>query len=348
MRYDELGDFLLWLPAARRLRKALPETEWEIKVAVKPLVSELSGICGYWDGSFGISPCLRMENLAALCKLVAELSKADALLNPMPDLSRAYFAIFSAAQTRLCLDTGEEGFVWRSGKEIEWHNSLYTGLVKASKGEHMLDINDRLVNAVVGPEAEGSSTLEGALDFIPDEKPGISNYLLVAPGGGDPRKRWESFKFAAFANAVADNFDKIVVCGTEAEASLATAMRQEPKASGKLVELCGKTSFIELSGLVKHARLFIGNDSSASHLAAFHGTPAICVLGAGHYGSFHPYPDRFNGKVKEICLTGKRSCGFCNWSCERQTAAGEPFPCVTEVGVEEAVAAAKRLLPSLH
>ena len=343
MRCDELGDLLLWLPAARRLRRAFPESQWEITLIGKPSSQDLNKRCNYWNRSFGTDLGISPRKAPSLASLFLELAKADILINPMPDLSRAHFAIFSSAGRRLCLDSGPEGFIHRRREEIDWHNSLFTELLKVSPGEHMLDINDRIVDAIAGPGAGGESTLDKILDFMPDREPGMSNYLLIAPGGGDPRKRWETGKFAAFANALSRHFEKIAICGTSAEAPLAAAIIAGLDEKGKAIDLCGRTDIADLSGLLRHAALFIGNDSSASHFAALHGTPGICILGYGHHGSFQPYPERFAKDVKMKCLSSRKKCVRCNWRCELAPEGNAPFPCISEVSVEAAIEAANGL-----
>ena len=61
------------------------------------------------------------------------------------------------------------------------------------------------------------------------------------------------------------------------------------KEGTKVVDYLGKTSLLELSEVIRHAKFVISNDTSGIHFAAATNTPSVCILGEYNYGRFLPY-----------------------------------------------------------
>jgi len=88
-----------------------------------------------------------------------------------------------------------------------------------------------------------------------------------------------------------------------------------------------------LAGLLGNARIFLGNDTGAMHLAAALGVPVAAVFGGGTWPRFQP------AAVRSVALVNPLPCFGCGWDC--------PFgdaPCVRAVAVDDACAALADLL----
>ena len=87
-----------------------------------------------------------------------------------------------------------------------------------------------------------------------------------------------------------------------------------------VLNLCGKLSLGESLCVLKGAKVFVGNDSGATHMARAVGTPAVVIYGGTHPClGFAPYPDEGiviskNLSCSPCDLHGKGSCNK-NYEC---------------------------------
>ena len=103
--------------------------------------------------------------------------------------------------------------------------------------------------------------------------------VLLVPGAAPhrPAKRWPAERFGALAALLAQRGLHPVVVGGQADAPLAAAIRA---CCPDALDLTGRTSLIELGGLMARARLAVGNDTGPMHLAAAMGCPALVLFSA--------------------------------------------------------------------
>jgi ADP-heptose:LPS heptosyltransferase len=128
--------------------------------------------------------------------------------------------------------------------------------------------------------------------------------LLVAfhPFGSGRYKWWPLKSFAALGNHLHETYGAalLIVSGPrdrkEAEA-LATQF------SGPAL-LTGGRPLSQVATLLKHCRLFVGNDSGPLHMALALGVPSIALLGADHPRRVGPYQvnwGTFLRRKEEVC-----------------------------------------------
>lgn len=80
--------------------------------------------------------------------------------------------------------------------------------------------------------------------------------------------------------------------------------------TGKVVDLVGKTSILEMAAIIKKSRMLVGADSSAAHIACAVETPNAIILGGGHYRRFFPY------SPLTYCAVLHLDCFGCDWVCK--------------------------------
>jgi ADP-heptose:LPS heptosyltransferase len=115
------------------------------------------------------------------------------------------------------------------------------------------------------------------LDNIPypviAERPQHPDKILLHPGAGSTRKRWPVSNFIEVeARLKADGLKPEFVLGP-AEAALAHELQHPQRPVHTLEDL------LQLTALLRSAGGYIGNDSGASHLAAYLGLPATVIFG---------------------------------------------------------------------
>jgi heptosyltransferase-2 len=102
--------------------------------------------------------------------------------------------------------------------------------------------------------------------------------VLLAPGASfGPSKLWPADAFAAVGDALAAQGAQVAVIGSGAEralcAEVVTAMHRPA------TDLAGSLGLGSLKALVSRAKLLVGNDAGARHLAVAFGVPCVITMG---------------------------------------------------------------------
>lgn len=105
------------------------------------------------------------------------------------------------------------------------------------------------------------------------------DYAVLVPGAAAhrPRKRWPPKHYAALAVQLKAQGLRSIIVGTGADGDVAeTIMTACPTA----LDLTGRTTLLELGGLMRGARLAVGNDTGPMHLAAALGVRCVVLFSA--------------------------------------------------------------------
>jgi ADP-heptose:LPS heptosyltransferase len=145
------------------------------------------------------------------------------------------------------------------------NNRLRMLEVAAMAGANLLQLGQELQVTVRDQElSEWVAAAESAKPLI-----------LIHPGASDLRRRWPTERFAAVADALADQGACIAINGVEAEADIVRRIVDSMRHPA--IDLCGKLPLAGLCGLIERAALLISNDSGPLHLALAIGTPCVGV-----------------------------------------------------------------------
>ncbi len=214
---------------------------------------------------------------------------------------------------------------------------LYAQLLPAIDSVHQTQRHRAFLQAVtvpaalVAPVADFSSGLEA---------PSGGQYFVIAPGASEGKRRWLTEQFLSVARRILDRHQgwRCLVVGTAAERAMA---EQIAAILGERADnLAGCTDVLGFVGYIANARLVLGNDSAAVHIAAACGVPGVAVVGGGHYARCFPY-DPCEAPVGRLPVTVARpmDCFGCDWICRYRVAVGRPFPCIEAVTSEAVLAA---------
>lgn len=106
--------------------------------------------------------------------------------------------------------------------------------------------------------------------------------VVLAPGAAyGQAKQWPPARVADVARRLIHERDAVcVMVGAGHDRDAARAVESSlPDAVGRLVNLTGETSLVELMGVLARADAVLANDSGAMHLAAALGRPVVAVFG---------------------------------------------------------------------
>jgi ADP-heptose:LPS heptosyltransferase len=124
-------------------------------------------------------------------------------------------------------------------------------------------------------------------------------YVVMIPGcsPGAVHKRWQPSDYAELVNQLRQQGIESILVGTSADAEAAAAIRQN---AAFTVDLCGKTSLLELAGLFRKADGVVGNDTGPLHMAAAVGAPTLGLFsGRSSVDWSHPPGPRVTVLQKE-------------------------------------------------
>jgi len=133
--------------------------------------------------------------------------------------------------------------------------------------------------------------------------------IAFAPGATWSYRRWPSSRFIELGRWLQESYNAyILIIGGRSDNKLALHIEQGMQ-SRQTANLAGKTTLREMASVLKHCKLFIGNDSGPLHVATAAGVPVIGFFGPGEYQRFKPW-----GENHEAISLGL-SCSPCSENC---------------------------------
>ncbi|HHX0693490.1 TPA: putative lipopolysaccharide heptosyltransferase III, partial [Yersinia enterocolitica] len=119
----------------------------------------------------------------------------------------------------------------------------------------------------------------------------INDYILIQPSARWKFKTWASESFSQLVNHLTEQGETILLTGGKDQAELdyiaeIIAGCTQPE---KVVNLSGLLALPELAVFIDNAKLFIGVDSVAMHMAAALQTPAVVLFGPSNLNQWHPW-----------------------------------------------------------
>jgi heptosyltransferase-3 len=199
---------------------------------------------------------------------------------------------------------------------------------------------------VVPPSSPASTPMQGA-------------YAVVHPLALYAYKSWTQDGWKALIGWLRTQGLQVVLSGASAqERAYCAALAAEPG----VTDLSGQLSLAELAQLIRGARLFVGPDTSVTHIAAACGTPTVALFGPSNPVKWGPWPLgasddpspwrmlgqpwQRNGNVALLQGIQPPDLGHCLpcrlEGCERHL--GSESRCLTEMGADPVIGAARELL----
>ncbi len=121
---------------------------------------------------------------------------------------------------------------------------------------------------------------------------GSGPILALGPAANWIGKTWPLERFSQLAMRLTRGTGalkgaRLMIVGGPGDEALARGLRDV--ATGRLIDLTGKVDLLTAHACLKRARLFIGNDSGAMHLAAAAGVPTLGLFGPSDERLYAPW-----------------------------------------------------------
>lgn len=343
---DYLGDVLMWLPYGQALANRLIEERQQVYLvcdaAYETLFQHAFPMCeivGIKSSHVYLAkPVKRAQLLLRLRRL--RVARSFYMSHPRGPINRGESFVSALGAPAIGFD---RVFADRPMWEVQWSNRHYATLVPTDK--RIVYHVQRHFAKFLRVSGYGDTCFTPAWLPLPTEPPMTSIYWILAPGASRAFRQWPAERFAAVAAHVASARPdwRCVIVGTASERPLAQAIAQ--RLGDAAINLAGQTDVMALIGWIAHARLVLGNDSAAGHIAAATGTPAVVVVGGGHWGRCYPYdPEASPVHRLPVAVGYPMPCFGCDWYCVHTTRTDQPFPCIDGVTVETVIQAVDAVL----
>lgn len=332
---DSIGDFILWLDAAKEFRNLYPNAK--LTLIANQIWSDVARLLPYWDevipldrGKFARDPVYRFKTLKQLRLLDIE----SAIQTTYSREFRFGDSLIRATGAKRRIGSiGDLSNItsWQKKISDKWYSQLIT-----AKDEPLMELqrNAEFMRGLgILDFTAGVPSLPSLADLPENlmiEKP----YFIIFPGASFPGKLWPVERFGELLSKLTQpNSGIAVLCGSRQERVLCT--RIIDSSGTEALNLAGETTLPELVEVIRRAKFLVGSDTSAVHIAAAVGTPSVCIFGGGHYGRFLPYVAESGGQIAPVPVVHRMDCFGCNWQCTQSHVRDMAFPCILRITVHE-------------
>jgi ADP-heptose:LPS heptosyltransferase len=341
-----LGDFILWLPAAKTIRANWPWSECRYVLVANQNWSQFAKELGLFDTVLPLSRERFQRNLFYRFTMIFRLARMNAELVITPIHSRDATTSDTVARAinaaRKIAPTGDSNIAHvKSTVSDFWYTELVPTRNQGHETTRNKEFTEKIIDCDIGlgwPELAVPSS-----NRLPDELKG-KNYVVLAPGASSPLRTWPPEFFYRLTNRLSEEMSLgIVLIGTASERAETKAVAE--RCSHLLIDLTAKLDINRLLAVLGHAKLIITNETGTAHLAAALRIPTVCITGGGHFGRFLPYPKEAGEVgIRVVALHNSMPCFNCNWECIYPVRYFEPAPCVSKVSIDAAWTAINGLM----
>ncbi len=318
VRFSHIGDFVLWLDAAKEFRRMYPGEKITFVCDRYKDVRMLAEKTGYFDEvavlrTRGIG---RLSGIRQAMRLSGRIAvNADPSRTVLSDL--VMLAVRAQARIAQQADTTRMS-KWQARRS----DRIYDRIIRCG-GIRTMELirNAQFIRGLSGKDRFRAGIPQIA-SLLPKEEVRAklrlpARYFVLCPGGEAPQKYWDAKKYAAGLNQIfaLDTQICCVAAGTAGEQSELEKIRRYVKAGQKerVISRIGATSLIEYIELIRCAAWLLSNDTSAAHIAAAVGTQAVVLAQSWDWGRFYPYRTerRSQTDCPPICIHAHIACAGC-------------------------------------
>jgi len=351
-----IGDAFLATPLIGALKRAYPHASIDVLVRDGE---------AFLDGNPDVSRVLvepRRPPIRHSVRFLARIFRRYDLAVSTSTTDRAFLVLFAAAPIRIGKVASMTWKTW-------WKRRLVNNYVLMDADAHVLSENLRIADALgverrylptLPPSSQQSTSDTLSLPF----EPGSRSFAVIHMKPGAIVRQWPEDHWYALIESLRKQGIAVVATGggSPSERTYVEGIVSRASAAAGAVpvySLAGKLQFHEFVELVRHAALFIGIDTSATHAAAATGVPTVALFGPTDPVRWGPWPfgrehDGSPWKREEIkqtagnvtLLRASCSCNSRQQSC--RLGPGMPGACMSRLLPEAVIATVDGILDRVH
>jgi lipopolysaccharide heptosyltransferase I len=280
VRLGSLGDIVHTFPAIAGLRKSFPTAE--IVWLTHPRWVELAACSGL---ATEICP-VDSRDLASVRATIGKLRsrKWDAAIDYQGLWKSAFLPFFGGAPKRIGFSSAT---IREFGVPILYTDSVVcrTLHIADQNGELSLRAGAKQPVGCVSLQVAEDDALRVSTDLV---KAGLTQYIVLSPGGGWRSKCWPPDRFGALSEKIRKELGlPCVINYGPGEETLASEVQG---ASGEAKAISYDGEMGTLRALLRGAQCIVGGDTGPLHLAVALNTPAVALFGPTDPVRNGPYP----------------------------------------------------------
>jgi ADP-heptose:LPS heptosyltransferase len=353
IRVDAIGDFVLWLDAAKATVKHYRGQGKGVTLVANAAWAAWAEELKVFDEVLFLEKGAFDKNLLYRYRFERRVRALGCSIAVQPTYTREW--LFGDALVRTCGATERIGSTGCSSTIPSWQLRIsdrwYTRLIPADpspcmelvrNAEFVRGLGDARFRAKV-VDLRGRDLNEVDKSFVA-AIPAHRDYYVLFPGAGWEGRQWTLSNFVAVAEWLHERTGwHGVICGGQADRGVAETICRQ--CSAPLLNWVGCTDLPQMVNILSGSQFLLTNETSATHIAAAVGIPTVCVLGGGHYGRFMPYKvEERDDRSLPIAVVHPMPCFDCNWQCIYERPSGGPVPCIEQITVAEVSHAISQLL----
>jgi heptosyltransferase-3 len=347
-----IGDAFLATPLIGALKHAYPNASIDV------LVRDGRAVL---DGNPDISRVLvqpRRPPFRDSVRFLARIFRNYDLAISTSTTDRSFIVLFVAAPIRIGKVASMNPGTW-------WKRHLVRNYVLTDPEAHVLSENLRIADALrverrylpalpQWPQQSTSETL--SLPYEPESR----SFAVIHMKPGAIVRQWPEDYWGVLIESLRKRGIAIVATGgghPSERAYVEGIVSRASAAAGSapVCSLAGKLQFHEFTELVRHATLFIGTDTSATHLAAATGIPTVALFGPTDPVRWGPWPmgleqdgspwkrhEAFQTRGNVTLLRASCVCNSRRQAC--RLAPGMPGACMSRLSPETVLATVDGIL----
>lgn len=345
--YTGLGNFVLYAPAIKTIRKYLQNAKFTL------LHGNDTGCQEVLSGSGLIDNYLAIERNANPLKKLRVIEKVrkdryDIIISDFHNdkIFLALLLVFSGAKYRL-------GHISSLGWKGKW-DCIYNIPVKMKEEQHEIDRYLELVYALKINENDidrkpffylGKKDIQFALNFMKSNRIDIEKNLIISVQmGTSPNMRWKQWslkKYRELCDRILELPNTVVMFhGSYSERDMIEEVARQMK--HKPIVMAGRTTIKQAAAIIKYSNILVCNDSGLMHVAVALGIPVIAIYGPTDYKRTAPLGE------ENTIIRKNFDCSPCFKMNGTKKVKNCPFNyrCINDISVDEVFEVIKQKLRS--
>ncbi len=343
IRLDAIGDFILWLDAAKELREYYPKSKYNIIFIGNSIYSDLAHKCPYFDKFIPVKINNYLHSIYYRWYIRLKLLSLKAEIVLCPVYSKDYITDKLIKFTRSKNKIGFFGDFYKISKNLfNKGKKNYSTLLKLDESNLFeLNKNSFFISKILNTDT--ASKLPDLSFCLKPLNKNRKDYYIIVPGAGAKYREWNIENYILIIDKIYNRYKlNPIICGSSKEKYFGKKIKSKCK---YVTDLTGKTTILDLVNLINNSTFLISNETSAIHIGAALQIPAICILGGGHFARFMPY--NLDSKIYPnlpIPIYNKMNCFNCDWQCKYSNDKNKPFPCISSITTKQVWETLKQIL----
>ena len=337
IRLDAIGDFVLWLDAAKTLVSHYHDQGYSVVLLGNKAWAGWAREMGLADEVWEVDVIRFNKQITYRWQWLRVIRNAGFKIAIQPTYTRIFLAGDALMRASCACErigsVGDESYVtpWLKSRCNRW----FTRLIPATSMPLMeLKRNSEFMRGLGFADFQARLL---TIPEVPDARPNClpkQPYAVFMTTASWEGREWPVDNFIEIGHRLEAFGMHVVVVGGLADYRRASVFIE--KFSGKAVDLIGKTTLSELVETLRGAAVVVSNETSAVHIGAAVNVPVVCVLGGGHFGRFAPYDIEVvdENRNMPVMVVEEMACFGCNWQCIYSRKNTEAVKCIQDISVE--------------